>query len=107
MSLINPILGKLEDAVRYETSKSNISAYNISRIDDKNFYRVSFSEVLAEQRQKLGLPEQDPDDYMGKEVNFETETALIGKSKLKHSSYLRLLGMHYGILRKVFSQGKG
>jgi len=107
MSWVNPILDRLEQGVLYETQKAAVIAHNVANIDTPDFQRVSFSVALKKARRQLGLDESSEDDYGTGEVILEKEMSTLGKTKLRHSSYLRLLGLHYGILKRVATQGKG
>ncbi|MFA5928793.1 MAG: flagellar basal body protein [Candidatus Margulisiibacteriota bacterium] len=107
MSLFNPVVERLEGGVRYEAQKASVVAHNVANMDTPGYQRVSFSKSLNEARKKLGIPEDKTDDYGDGSVNLENEMATLGKTKLRHSSYLKLIGLQYGILRKVVSQGKG
>ncbi|MFC1478524.1 flagellar basal body rod protein FlgB [Candidatus Margulisiibacteriota bacterium] len=107
MALFNPVIQRLEQSVTYQTQKAAIVAHNIANIDTAEYQRVSFTKSLKKARRKLGLPEEDADDYGNGEVALEKEMAILGKTKLRYSSYIKLLGIQYGIYKKVFSQGKG
>ena len=107
MQIYSPIIGQLEQHTIYETQRAAIVAHNVANIDSENYHRISFSDALAFERKKLGLTESDSDDYGHGEVVLEKEMSVLGKSKIKHASYLRLLNIQNSILKKVFSQGKG
>ncbi|MFH1428634.1 MAG: hypothetical protein ABIH39_02710 [Candidatus Margulisiibacteriota bacterium] len=107
MEIFDPVIQKLEQSIAYQTQKAAIVAHNIANIDTPEYQRVNFTNSLKMARRKLGLPEEDSDDYGKGEVALEQEMAILGKAKLKYSSYIKLLGLQYGIYKKVFNQGKG
>jgi len=107
MQIFGPSISMLERGIAIETQRASIIAHNISNIDTVGYQRISFAQALAETRKKLGLPSSDNDDYGSGEVSLEKEMAALGQVKTSHSSYVRLLGMQMGILKKVVSQGRG
>jgi len=107
MPLFDNIIQKIENGVKLENQMSAVIAHNVANIDNPQFKRIAFSKSLQEARKKLGLDEKVIDDYDGDEVNLEKELVAFGKSKIRHAAYLKLLGLRFGILKKVVSQGRG
>ena len=107
MEIFGPSIVVLEEAVAYETLRASIVAHNISNIDTQGYHRLSFAKTLSDTRKKLGLPATDNEDYGTGEVDLEKEMSALGETKTVQSSYLRLLSLQVGILKKAVTQGKG
>jgi hypothetical protein len=107
MEFFDPAIHRLESSVLYESQRAAVAAHNVANIDTPGYQRVAFSKALRDARKQLGILVEESDDYGNGEVVLEREVALLGKSKVKQASYLKLLGLQYGILKKVYSQGKG
>jgi flagellar basal body rod protein FlgB len=107
MEFFNPVIDRLQDGVSLQNEKAAIVAHNLANMDTPGFQRVSFTNAMMDARKRLGLPLMDDDDYSDGSVVEEKEMTSLGHAKVLQSSYLRLLSLQYGILKKVVSQGKG
>ena len=107
MEIFSPTISLLEQSVAYEAQRASIIAHNIANIDTPDYQRISFAKTLADTRKKLGLPAIDDADYGLGEVDLDKEMSALGEVKTVQTSYLRLLSLQLGILKKVVTQGKG